>query len=417
MTAMEALRFSGTLEKRNESRPMSTPAQDGRAASWELLRACFAPRAEAARIDKALRRTFDWEAATAMAADHGVLPLLARTLEEARASAGVPDATRRRLEKARRQQALFSLSLTAEFFRLAERFRAAGIDCIVVKGPVLAAQAFGDCGLRQFLDLDILLRHGDALRAARAVEECGFTSRIPLESASQRIPGQFLLVREETRAIVELHTERTLRYFPRAIPIESFFARRVEVPLDGGNAPALCPEDTLVFICVHGSKHFWERLIWIADVAGLLERRTAFDWDRVFAVARETQTERMVHLGLCLARDVLGVDLHPRAAADVQTDATAASLAVEIAQKLAAGESISRTARQRAILRVQMCTGIFRGARYLLRLTFSPTEEDWVGEDLGRRAAWIAAVRRPLRLARKHHAEAGQASKTRKAQV
>ncbi len=39
--------------------------------------------------------------------------------------------------------------------------------------------------------------------------------------------------------IVELHTERTMRYFPRPLPIEKFFERRSFVELDGREIPAL----------------------------------------------------------------------------------------------------------------------------------------------------------------------------------
>jgi hypothetical protein len=382
---------------------MTPTAQSGRAASWELLCACCAPRPLAANILETLQRPFDWPSLPVLARDHGVLPLLAKALAETGAIAALPASLRQELEETHRKHVLFTLALTAEFFRVADRFQAAGIEAVAVKGPVLGVQAFGDPGLRQYSDLDLVLRHADVLRAARIMEESGFALQIPLDAAAKKNPGQFLFFREQTRSIVELHTERTLRYFTRPIPIESFFARRTQVFLDGRRVPALCPEDTLVFICVHGSKHFWERLMWITDVAGFLDRQTALDWDRVFAVARETRTERMLRLGLCLARDVLGAELHTRAASEVSGDRVAARLAGEIERKLPLGEPSSKTAAGRAMIRTRMGGGFFRGARYLLRLVFSPTEEDWGDDRRGNRAAWMDAVRRPLRLARKHH--------------
>jgi len=41
---------------------------------------------------------------------------------------------------------------------------------------------------------------------------------------------------------------------------------------------ALSVEDELVLICIHGAKHFWERLMWIADVAALISAQTAINW-------------------------------------------------------------------------------------------------------------------------------------------
>jgi hypothetical protein len=44
----------------------------------------------------------------------------------------------------------------------------------------------------------------------------------------------------------------------------------------------------------------------------------------------------------------------------------------------------------------------FEGLAYLLRLSISPTEEDWVPEGKGNRPGLVEAIRRPFRLAKKH---------------
>jgi len=46
--------------------------------------------------------------------------------------------------------------------------------------------------------------------------------------------------------------------------------------------------------------------------------------------------------------------------------------------------------------------GLLPGAAYLLRLSLSPTEEDWSPGKEGNRSALVEAISRPLRLARKH---------------
>lgn len=51
---------------------------------------------------------------------------------------------------------------------------------------------------------------------------------------------------------------------------------------------------------------------------------------------------------------------------------------------------------------MSMAGGGLAGAQYLLRLSLSPTEEDWV-EGAEYRRSWLwDAVRRPLRLLRKY---------------
>jgi hypothetical protein len=51
---------------------------------------------------------------------------------------------------------------------------------------------------------------------------------------------------------------------------------------------------------------------------------------------------------------------------------------------------------------MRMRGGIFSGPAYLLRLSFSPTEEDWVEGAENKRHWLLDALGRPFRLARKY---------------
>src|SRR5262249_34006959 len=159
---------------------------------------------------------------------------------------------------------------------------------------------------RQFGDIDLLLRAADIERATQAMIDSGFEPQVtPAEIRGGRIPGEYLFRRTATRMLVELHTERSLRFFPKAPPIEQYFQRSATVMVDGREVPALSPEDELVHICVHGTKHLWERLMWTADVAAILARSSSdgnpLDWNRVADSARSVGAERMLALGLQLA--------------------------------------------------------------------------------------------------------------------
>src|SRR6202040_305868 len=102
------------------------------------------------------------------------------------------------------------------------------------------------------------------------------------------------------------------------------------VAIDGREVPALSLEDELILICVHGAKHFWERLVWIADVAALISAKQPPDWSRAMLAAREVGAERILLLGLRLASDVLGAQLPAQLEPSVQSDRTVAKLATQI---------------------------------------------------------------------------------------
>jgi len=153
---------------------------------------------------------------------------------------------------------------------------------------------------------------------------------------------------------------------------------------------------------VHGAKHFWDRLMWIADVAALLSAKQAPDWNRAMFAAQEVGAERILFLGLRLASDLLGAQLPEQIQAKIQSDRTVAKLAAQIKNSLTSREPREIGVVERAAFRMRMRGGLLAGAAYLLRLSLSPTEEDWTPGQEGKRTTLMDAVSRPLRLAKKH---------------
>jgi hypothetical protein len=160
-------------------------------------------------------------------------------------------------------------------------------------------------------------------------------------------------------------------------------------------------EDELVLICIHGAKHFWERLIWIADVAALVSRQSSMDWERAAESAKTVGAERMLHTGLRLATDLLKVQLPERVSAAVRSDA-AAKLVERILSWLPSAGYAPPGLFERAAFRLRMRGGVISAPGYLLRLLLSPTEEDWQNEGQLSRNRLLDVLRRPFRLARKH---------------
>ena len=368
---------------------------------WSALLECASPAHNRQRL-AGLLQSVDWARLFVLAEEHGVVGHLAagvRGFEENL----VPPEIRQALVDRQRAQIFFSLRLTAELFCILDRFTSAGIGALVVKGPALAVQAYGDPAMRSYGDLDLLVRQRDIRRATELMSAAGFTPAVPLSAIDAgKIPGQYLFSKPDSRLIVELHNDCTLRYFPRRLPPEKFFARQIRVRLDAHEAPALAVEDELVLICIHGAKHFWERLMWIADVAALVSRQAGIDWERVADSAQAVGAERMLHTGLRLASDLLRTKLPENVQALVQADVVAARLAEQTCKWLPASGYAPPGLFERALFRMRMRGGLIAAPAYLLRLSLSPTEEDWVGGAQEKGHWFLEAARRPFRLARKH---------------
>ena len=349
-----------------------------------------------------LARAVDWSRLLLLAEEQGVLGHLAKCLPELEETV-VPVEIRQTLHERHRAQVFSTLKITAELLRLLELFAAKDMPAIVVKGPVLAMQAYGDPAMRSYGDLDLLVRQPDIRRATELLQAAGYTATVSLRAIDAgKIPGQYLFAKPSGKLLVELHNDLTLRYFPRRLPLEKLLARHILVRLDGHEAPALAVEDELVYICVHGATHLWERLGWIADVAALITRQSSINWQAVRETAKELGAERMLNIGLRLASDLLRARLPEAVLASVQRDGGAATLAASVREWLAPTGNASPTLFDRAAFRLRMRGNWFFAPTYLLRLTLSPTEDDWQADGEISHNFLLDALRRPFRLARKY---------------
>jgi Uncharacterised nucleotidyltransferase len=305
-----------------------------------------------------------------------------------------------------RENAMRCLALSAELIRVMDVLKSRGIPAIPYKGPVAAAQAYGDITARQFEDLDVILRQRDVRVADDAVRSLGYAPKFPwvhsAQPAREIIPGEYNYFHRDRRTIVELHTELTLRHFPVRPDLDALLQRTLKVNVGGREMPTFCPEDALPVLCVHGAKDFWERLVWIADLAEIVRSFPTLNWKFVLCTSRQLRVERMLHVGLALAENVLGAELPAEVSAAVRADSRAGELAADVERRLFSRGASERTAAQRFRFRRDMVQGSFSGWIYSTRLALAPAEEDWQDAWLPRRLAPLYAVMRPLRLLRKY---------------
>jgi hypothetical protein len=359
--------------------------------------------ATAARIRELAGSSLDWDYVLAAAVEQSILPLLERNLRSA-AGGVVPVAYVEQLQTAARTNAMRCLAQTSELVRVVHLFESRGIRVLPYKGPVIAAQAYGDLAARQFEDLDVVLEQRDIPAADAAIRSLGYEPKFSWIHSPDRnsiVPGEYNYFNSARQSILELHTEATLRHFPARPPLPELFARAVRIDLSGHGVPTFRAEDALPVYCVHGAKDFWERLLWVADVAELVRSCPGLDWDSVQRTSQQLRAARMLHLGLALAIGVFDATVPPEILARVKADVAASILAAEIAGRLLGRGAPERTARERFRYRRRTVEGIAEGWRYALRLTFAPAEEDWQQKQ-STRGGVSNSVLRPIRLLRKY---------------
>jgi putative nucleotidyltransferase-like protein len=373
----------------------------GGSREWEILLECASAPPDAARLQLLLQDA-RWDHLLELAEGHGVFNLLAQRIRE-RGDSAVPAAFRSRLLELQRMQALSNLGLIAEMIRVLEQFEAGGIQPLVLKGPALSLQAYGDAAARQYGDIDILVRHRDILPATREMLALGFQARVAPEIvAAGKVPGEYFFSRPNTKVIIEVHTERTLRYFPNQLSVEELFMRSARLDLNGRAVPTLSAEDALVSMCTHGAKHFWERLMWVADLAAMVAGHPDLDWSLAGAIAEKLGAQRILHTGLLLAQDLLRARLPELVLRQARADAGAVTLVGKVNTWLPQGDGASIGLLGRALFRAQMRHGFWAGLAYVARLSLSPTEDDWREGQVHKHSRYRDVMRRLFRLVGKY---------------
>lgn len=367
------------------------------------------PAILAESIRTIVSRDLDWDWLVAVASEHSMVPLLDQNLR-ALASDLLPSEQLEELRDAARANAFRGLNLSVELLKILAAFKDRRILALPYKGPVVAMQAYGNLSLRPFDDVDVLVPQRNMPKAHETMLALGFAPGLPwLAAATARnfpsaVPGEYKYYSAERDAIVEIHTERTLRHFPVTPDLDDFASKDVKVTLCEREILTLSPEDALVALCIHGAKDFWARLIWVADISEMIRSHPQLDWDRLSRRADSLRAQRMVSLGLLLASRILGAHI-PRDCNLVQDDEETSEMVTHFTQEIFAREAQPLSAAERFAFRRRCVPGSFSGWRYALRLATTPAQDDLEMLRLPRYLQLLYTALRPLRLLHKYRAE------------
>ncbi len=353
------------------------------------------------RIVRLAGQNLDWDYLFQLAKRHSVLPLLYWQLN-ANAAAAVPAGQLERLRSRFRDNAARNLYLTGELERIITQFKAEGVEILPYKGPALAAAAYGQISLRRFVDLDVLVSKGDVPRAKELLLARGFRPALALSPAQERLllrtQHNLPFERDGGRLVVELHWEVASKQFAPASFGEGFGEGRERVKLLKLEVESLSPEDLLLSLCVHGTKHLWERLAWICDIAELVRARPQMNWQQLAERARNLRAERMLHLGLRLALDLLDAPLPAEIKSRVSSDTAAGELATQVTERLFEGAEYSPAGLLKNMNFNLRARRDWRDKARYLSFIFTPTDGDLGVVRLPAGLSFVYYLLRPFRL-------------------
>jgi len=325
-----------------------------------------------------LSRVTDWPYLLRLAAQHGVTPLLPHFLEEAGGEV-LPEPYAHELEAQERNRVRHNLSLTSQLLATLDLLESNSIPAVAFKGPVLATELYGDLALRDFDDIDILIRRQDVLGAKDALLANAYSTDLPTRPDEQ---AAYLRSRYEIHftasggALVEIHQAFLAPFFSVRFDYQALWSRLERKSFCGREIRALAPADLLLVLCAHGTKHGWSRLAWICDIARLLViHGSELDWGKITKAASSMGARGMLLLGLLLANRLLSAPVPDDLLKAATSDGSTLHLALAVERSLFApddspndmeGHRFFLKTRERWRDKFTYCT----------HLAFMPTEED-----------------------------------------
>jgi Uncharacterised nucleotidyltransferase len=365
------------------------------------------------RIRASSRIIKDWPVVLRSADIHGIRPLLYRSLKNT-CSDIVQEAFFNDLHASVLDNTAENLFLTAELLKVLNGLKEHGIPAVPFKGPVLASWIYGDLSLRESGDLDIIIAKRNLRDALAFIESQGYRRRSGkfrevVEDPSEKAINRYhVMEHKDSGVIIDLQTSLEGPHFSFALDDYRLWNGVVSRELGQQTVLSFSAEDSLILLCVHGTKDMWSKLKWICDIAELLDREKGLNWDRVLDQARRLRARRKLFLGCLLASHLLGAHLPDDIQRKILREPKVRASARKIGGRLFESDR-SRTAFERASLYFETDDTAWkrtsRALHYVAlygRVAVVPSEKD---RQFLKLPSWLSSayyLLRPLRLTAKY---------------
>ncbi len=275
-----------------------------------LLLSCARTDADIRRIKEILSSPLNWDYILVNAQRHGISSLLYRSLSSVENDTLVPEKALKNLRGKYYATLAKNMQLYDELNKVLESYRNAGIDVIILKGAALAENVYGDIGLRSFEDIDILVREDDLQKAKRIIVAGGYTldESISSEVFNEKYGCDLHYVKD---IIIEIHWDiirRKIYNLYTDIKIDELWKNARPAKIANTDALVLAPEDMLLHLCVHLSKHGYNRLIWLCDISEVIGHYD-INWEHVLKNANKYRVKAYMYYSLQFASRLLGADV------------------------------------------------------------------------------------------------------------
>lgn len=233
-----------------------------------------------------------------LSTSHGVLPLVYHTLKNYQQY--IPKDIFQQIQSINLDIVKQNMLMTSELIKVMKLLAENGIEAIAFKGPTLAQMAYGDITLRQYSDLDILLRKDDIYTIYNLLKK-DYTRNLELKPLQEEIWFKYAhdlgLTNNKNGVHIEFHWSMLDTDHPISLKNIDFFKDMDIVDIKNRKVNIISNEKFLIYLCIHGAKHLFERIEWVIDIDRFI-RAQKLDWNKILKIVEKDNSKKFFILGL-----------------------------------------------------------------------------------------------------------------------
>ncbi|NOQ32569.1 MAG: hypothetical protein GQ570_15825 [Helicobacteraceae bacterium] len=282
----------------------------------QFLIACCQTEASKEDISQIIQHiqhsTFNIQHSISLASSHGILPLVYKTISKLSHDDSSIQNSKFNIQHFLSELKPYYMAIvqknmlmSAELIRIMKLFEDNNIEALAFKGPALSQMAYGDITLRQYSDLDIYVHRKDMVQISEILSHDRYDSRVELKYFSNdaflNVNSDVQFYHKNQSVLIEIHWTVFRSAFSNTMKKIDLWENPGKVLMQNYELSTFKTETLLLYLCMHGSKHIWERIEWIVDIDKLIRISSKIDWKEVYRLSDIANGKTMLELGLNLS--------------------------------------------------------------------------------------------------------------------
>lgn len=246
----------------------------------------------------------NWDSFLQLAGHHRIYPYIYNQLKKTNED-WIPSNIKQAVYREFQRNTFHMLQLSGEMEKLCRRLTEAQIQVLLLKGPALAADLYGDVSKRTCSDLDMLVSIRDLDKTHEQLLELGYEKEDYFSTALDDWTWRHHHVNYFHRQKgIKLEIHWRLNPGPSKEPsFRELWQRKRLSALTSYPVFILGNEDLFFFLATHGARHGWSRLRWLVDIDRLVKK--PLDWKRLEELLKANQVLHVGGQALLLAFQLL----------------------------------------------------------------------------------------------------------------